>query len=102
MMITHPVPYEYNGKVYEGALVYNDSITEKRPAIFMQPDWLGVCSHTTRMAAEAAESDYVVLLADMFGKDYGGEEKTHEELGKTARANRSNIEFILWGIYNIN
>lgn len=94
-MIEHPVPYEYDGKAYEGMLVYDDSVSEKRPAIFMQPDWLGVCSHTTGMAAEAAESDYVVLLADMFGKDYGGEEKTHEELGKVARGNRSDIEFIL-------
>ena len=31
----------------------------------------------------------------MFGKDYGGEDKTHEELGKVARSNRSNIDFIL-------
>lgn len=95
MMIEHPVPYDYNGKAYEGMIVYDDAVTEKRPAIFMQPDWLGVCSHTTGMAAEAAESDYVILLADMFGKDYGGENKTHAELGKVARANRANIDFIL-------
>ena len=56
-MIEHPVPYEYDGKAYEGMLVYDDSVSEKRPAIFMQPDWLGVCGHTTGMAAEAAESD---------------------------------------------
>ena len=51
-MIEHPVPYEYDGKAYEGMLVYDDSVSEKRPAIFMQPDWLGVCGHTTGMAAE--------------------------------------------------
>ena len=95
MIIEHPVAYEYDGKPYEGMLVYDDSVTEKRPAIFMQPDWLGVCSHTTGMAAEAAETDYVVLLADMFGKNYGGEGKTHEELGKAARDRRSDIDFIL-------
>ena len=94
MMIKHPVPYEFDHKSYEGMLVYDDSVSKKRPSIFMQPDWLGICSHTTEMAAEAAESDYVILLADMFGKNYGGEQKTHEELGKIARANRSNIEFI--------
>jgi dienelactone hydrolase len=95
MMKEHPVSYEYDGRAYEGMLVYDDSVTEKRPAIFMQPDWLGVCSHTIGMAAEAAESDYVILLADMFGKDYGGEGKTHDELGKVARSNRSDIDFIL-------
>ena len=68
-LIKHPVPYEYEGGTFEGMLVYNDCVTELRPAIFMQPDWLGVCSHTTGMAAAAAATDYVVLLADMFGKN---------------------------------
>ena len=94
-VIEHPVPYEYDGGTFEGMLVFNDSVTEQRPAIFMQPDWLGVCSHTTEMAAEAAETDYVVLLADMFGKNYGGMDKTNEELGKVARSNRADIDFIL-------
>ena len=94
-MIEHPVPYEYGGKQYEGRIVYDDSVSEKRPAIYMQPDWLGVCSHTVEMAVDAGQSDYVVLLVDMYGKDYGGMEKTNEELGRVARGNRSNIEFIL-------
>ena len=71
-MIEHPVPYEYEGKQYEGRIVYDDSVSGKRPAIYMQPDWLGVCSHTVEMALDAAQSDYVVLLVDMYGKDYGG------------------------------
>ena len=94
-VIKHPVPYGYDGGTFEGMLVYDDSVTEQRPAIFMQPDWLGICSHTTGMAAEAAETDFVVLLADMFGKNYGGMHKTNEELGKVARSNRANIDFIL-------
>ena len=94
-MIEHPVPYEYGGKQYEGRIVYDDSVSGKRPAIYMQPDWLGVCSHTIEMAVDAGQSDYVVLLVDMYGKDYGGMEKTNEELGRVARGNRSNIEFIL-------
>ena len=94
-MIEHPVPYEYEGKQYEGRIVYDDSVSGKRPAIYMQPDWLGVCSHTVEMALDAAQSDYVVLLVDMYGKDYGGMQKTNEELGRVARGNRSNIDFIL-------
>ena len=66
-VIEHSVPYNYDGRPFEGMLVYDDCVKERRPSIFMQPDWLGVCSHTTGMAAEAAEKDYVVLLADMFG-----------------------------------
>ena len=94
-VIEHVVPYKYDGRSFEGVLVYDDSIKDQRPAIFMQPDWLGVCSHTIAMAAEAAKADYVILLADMFGKDYGGMNKTNEELGKVARANRADIDFIL-------
>lgn len=96
MAITeHMVPYEYDGKEYEGMLVYDDSVSGKRPPIFMQPDWLGVCKHTAEMAAEAGESDYVMMVADMFGKNYGGMEKSNEELGKVARATRADIDFIL-------
>ena len=94
-LIEHPVGYTYNGRSFEGMLIYNDSVKHRRPAIFMQPDWLGVCSHTIEMAAEAAETDYVILLADMFGKNYGGMNKTNEELGKVARNNRADIDFIL-------
>ncbi len=95
-MIEHPVPYEYDGEEYQGMLVYNDGIDGKRPAIFMQPDWLGVCPHTIEMAAEAmGDTDYVILLADMFGKNYGGMQKTNAELGPIARGKRSDIEFIL-------
>ena len=95
-MIEHPVPYEYGGKLAEGRIVYDDSVSGKRPAIYMQPDWLqGVCSHTVEMAVDAGQSDHVVLLVDMYGKNYGGMQKTNEELGRVARGNRSNIDFIL-------
>ena len=94
-MIRHIVPYEFEGNSYEGMLVYEDDVKKLRPAIFMQPDWLGVCSHTAGMAAEAAETDYVVMMADMFGKDYGGMNKSNEELGKIARSKRTDIDFIL-------
>ena len=92
--IEHP-GFRMNTGQYEGRIVYDDSVSGKRPAIYMQPDWLGVCLHTVEMAVDVGQSDYVVLLVDMYGKDYGGMEKTNEELGRVARGNRSNIEFIL-------
>ena len=75
------VPYKYDGKPFEGMVVYDDSIIAKRPAIFMQPDWFGVCRHTINMAMDVAGQDYVVMIADMFGAGYGIREKTVEELG---------------------
>ena len=42
------VPYEYGGRQFEGVIVYDDTVTARRPAILMQPDWLGVCDHSYR------------------------------------------------------
>ena len=51
------VPYQYDGKPFEGMLVYDDGVAAKRPAILMQPDWLGVCRHSIDMAHEVAGRD---------------------------------------------
>jgi dienelactone hydrolase len=90
-----PVAYEYDGAPFEGMVVYDDSITGKRPSVFMQPDWFGVCRHTIDMAMDVAGQDYVVMVADMFGAGYGIKEKTFEELGTAARGTRADVPFIL-------
>jgi dienelactone hydrolase len=74
------VPYEVNGRAFEGKLVYDDSVKGKRPAVYMQPDWKGVDADTTGQAREVAGSDYVVLMADMFGKGYGDKPKDQDQL----------------------
>lgn len=89
------VPYEYDGRQFEGMLVYDDSVTDKRPAIFMQPDWLGVCPHMIGMAQEAAGRDYVMLVADMYGVGYGEREKTNDELLASATGVRGDLPLIL-------
>jgi len=94
-MAEKAVPYEYDGKKYEGMLVYDDSVKEKRPAILMQPDWLGVCSHSIEMAHEIAAKDYVVLLADMWGVGYGEREKSRDELMQISRQVRNDLPYLL-------
>ena len=79
-MAEKKVPYQINGRQFEGVIVYDDSVTGKRPAIFMQPDWKGVCADTIAQARTAADHDYVVLMADMFGQGYGDKPKTQQEL----------------------
>ena len=85
-MVEKKVPYTVNGRPFEGMLIYDDSVKGKRPAIFSQPDWKGVCADTIEQAHTAAGKDYVVLLADMFGAGYGDMPKTREQLeaGKNA------------------
>ena len=41
-MVEKKVPYQVNGRQFEGMIVYDDSVKGKRPAIFDQPDWKGV------------------------------------------------------------
>lgn len=90
-----PVDYTHDGRAFEGMLVYDDSVTDRRPAILMQPDWLGVCRHSMDMAADVAGRDYVVMIADMFGKGYGEREKDFDELMRISRAVRADLPFIL-------
>src|SRR3954454_15426519 len=74
------VPYQVKGRPFEGMIVYDDSVRTRRPVVFMQPDWKGVCADTIAQARTAAGKDYVVLMADMFGTGYGAKPKTHQEL----------------------
>jgi dienelactone hydrolase len=79
-MADKKVPYQLGGRQFEGMIVYDDSVKAKRPLIFMQPDWKGVCPDTIGQARTVAGKDYVVLMADMFGVGYGAEPKGQDEL----------------------
>ena len=93
-MAEKTVSYDYGGRQFEGMIVYDDTITTKRPAILMQPDWLGVCPHSIEMAHDVAAQDYVVMLADMWGVGYGEKKKSHDELMKISREVRADIAFL--------
>ena len=45
-MAKKKVAYQVGGRQFEGMIVYDESVTSKRPVIFMQPDWKGVCEDT--------------------------------------------------------
>ncbi len=94
-MIEKKVSYEVDGKPYEGMLVYDESVTGKRPALFMQPDWKGVDADTIEQAKTAAGKDYVVMMADMFGRGYGAKAKTQDDLMKSSRAVRGDVPLII-------
>jgi dienelactone hydrolase len=94
-MAEKKVPYEVNGKQFEGAIVYDDSVKGKRPVVFMQPDWKGVCADTIAMALTVAGKDVVVLMADMYGKGYGEKPKTREELAVGMKAVHNDLAFTI-------
>jgi dienelactone hydrolase len=86
MMAEKKVPYEVDGRQFEGMIVYDDSVKTKRPVIFVQPDWKGIGPDTIAQARTAGGQDYVMLMADMFGKGYGDTPKTREQLAAGMRA----------------
>ncbi|HZT51056.1 MAG TPA: dienelactone hydrolase family protein [Stellaceae bacterium] len=94
-MTERKVPYELDGKKYEGVIVYDDTVTAKRPVIFMQPDWKGICSDTIAQARTVAGKDYVVLMADMFGVGYGAKPKTYNDLMAASSAVHKDLRFTL-------
>jgi dienelactone hydrolase len=89
------VPYQVNDREFEGMIVYDDTVQRKRPVVFMQPDWKGVCPDTVSQANAIAGEDYVVLMADMFGAGYGDTSKTREQLAAGMRAVHEDLVFTL-------
>lgn len=76
-MQAKPVEWALDGKAFSGFLVYDDAVSTKRPGVLMVPDWKGVSDNAVAKAVHVAGRDYVVLLADVYGKDV--RPKTDEE-----------------------
>ncbi|MFN3582000.1 MAG: dienelactone hydrolase family protein [Pseudomonas sp.] len=86
-MVVKSVAYEIDGKPYEGMLVYDAATSEARPGILMVPNWMGVTENAAKKAYRAGGSEYVVFVADMYGKDIRPENA--EQAGKEATLVRS-------------
>jgi dienelactone hydrolase len=92
-MAEKKVPYQVNGRQFEGMVVYDDGVSTKRPVVYMQPDWKGVDKDTIGQARTVAGKDYVVLMADMFGTGYGAKPKTREQLAAGMMAVHKDRDF---------
>jgi len=75
-MRVEQITYGLAGKKYDGALVYDETITRPRPALLMCPNWMGMRQQAIDRAALLAQDRYVVFAVDMYGegirpKDFG-------------------------------
>lgn len=68
-MATRTVDYQIDGESYQGMLVYDETVTQPRAGLLMVPNWMGVTDNAAIKAYRAAGIDYVVFIADMYGKD---------------------------------
>lgn len=67
-MQARPVEWKMGKERFSGYVVYDDASTAKRPGLVMVPNWMGVTDLAVQRAREVAGSDYVVLVADVYGK----------------------------------
>jgi len=67
-MQARPVEWTVGKDRFSGVLVYDDVNAIKRPGLVMVPDWYGVTDSAVAKAKHIAGDDYVVLVADVYGK----------------------------------
>lgn len=65
---TDPVEWTVGEETFSGFLVYEDAEGGPRPGLVMVPNWMGVSEHAVARARKLAGDDYVVLVADVYGK----------------------------------
>lgn len=76
------VDYKAGDTVLKGYLVYDDSISEKRPAVLVVHEWWGHNEYARKRARMLAELGYTALAVDMYGE---GKQADHpEHAGKFA------------------
>jgi dienelactone hydrolase len=61
------IKYPMGALTAEGALIYDENVSEKRPALLMAPNWMGVTNGAIERGRLVVASRYVVFVADMYG-----------------------------------
>jgi dienelactone hydrolase len=66
-MRTERIKYPMGALTAEGALIYDENVSAKRPAVLLAPNWMGVTDNAVQRGELVAENRYVVFVADMYG-----------------------------------
>jgi dienelactone hydrolase len=67
-MKVETIKYAMGPLTAEGALVYDEKVAAKRPAVLVAPNWLGVTDLAIERGKLVAGDRYVVFVADMYGQ----------------------------------
>ena len=92
-MQARPVEWTVGKDRFSGYVVYDDASTAKRPGLVMVPNWMGVTADSVERAKSVAGKDYVVLVADVYGK--GNRPKDAGEAGMLAGGLRGDDRSVL-------
>ena len=66
-MQTERIKYPMGALTAEGALIYDENVSGKRPAVLLAPNWMGVTDTAIQRGELVAENRYVAFVADMYG-----------------------------------
>lgn len=67
-MVVKPIEYSVGETKFAGHLIYDDTSKTARPGLVMVPNWMGVNDSAIAKARQIAGTDYVILVADVYGK----------------------------------
>jgi dienelactone hydrolase len=94
-MKSETITYTMGSLTAEGALVYDENVAGRRPAVLMAPNWLGVTDKAIARARLLAGDRYVVFVADMYGKgirpDFAGAAALANPLRENAAEQRRRV-----------
>jgi len=62
------IRYPMGALTAEGALVYDETVSTKRPAVLVAPNWMGMTEKAIERGKLVAGNRYVVFVADMYGQ----------------------------------
>jgi dienelactone hydrolase len=68
-MRTERIKYPMGALTAEGALIYDENVSGKRPAVLLAPNSMGVTDNAVQRGELVAENRYVLFVADMYGAD---------------------------------
>jgi len=66
-MRAETIKYPMGAVTAEGALIYDENVSGKRPAVLVAPNWMGATDKAIQRGELVAGNRYVVFVADMYG-----------------------------------
>lgn len=66
-MRSEMIKYPMGALTAEGALIYDENVSGKRPALLMAPNWMGMTDGAIERGRLIAAGRHVVFVADMYG-----------------------------------
>jgi len=95
-MKAEKIKYSMGPLTAEGALVYEEKISARRPAVLMAPNWMGMTDQAIERGRLVAGDRYVVLVEDMYGQgtrpaDFGEAAQLANPLRADAKQARARI-----------